>query len=88
MQQRQSHNTHVSLRNAEPEIGDVVRITGSEWFGHQMMASLGMVIDKQYRTGEHVECACLVLVNGITIWVYISDLTVESRATHNSGGTM
>jgi hypothetical protein len=88
MQQRQRHNTYAKLTSTEPEIGDIVRITGSEWFGHQLMASLGMVIDKQDRTGEPVECACLVLVNGITIWVYISDLTVESRASHNSGGIM
>ncbi len=88
MQQRQSHNTHTKLISTEPEIGDIVRITGSEWFGHPMMASIGMVIDKQDRTGEPVECACLVLMNGVSLWVYISDLTVESRATHNSGGIM
>jgi len=80
MQQRQSHNTYVNLSNTEPEIGDIVRITGNEWFGHPMMASIGMVIDKQDRTGEPVECSCLVLIHGVGLWIYISDLTVESRA--------
>ena len=85
MQQRQSHNTVTDL---EPQVGDLVRITGKEWFGHPMMMSMGLILDKQDRTGEPVECACLVLIKGISMWIYISDLTVESRATHNSGGTM
>lgn len=72
----------------EPEVGDVVRVIGTEWFGHPMMASIGMVIDKQDRTGEPVECACLVMIRGTPYWIYISDLTVESRATPDSSGTM
>lgn len=88
MQQRQCHNTHKNFSNLEPDIGDVVRITGNEWIGHPMMALFGLVIDKQDRSGEPVECACLVLVRGISLWIYISDLTLESRAMHNRSDTM
>jgi hypothetical protein len=52
------------------------------------MMSMGLIIDKQDRTGEPVECACLVLIRGISMWIYISDLTVEARATPDSSGTM
>lgn len=52
------------------------------------MASIGLVIDKQDKSGEPVECDCLVIFSGIRMWFYVSDLTVESRATHDSSGTM
>lgn len=85
MQQRQRHSSNDAL---EPEIGDLVRISGKEWFGHPMMMSLGLVIDKQDKTGEPVECACLVLVQSVKMWIYISDLDVEARATPTRSVTM
>jgi hypothetical protein len=53
-----------------------------------MMMSMGLIIDKQDRTGEPVECACLVLIRGVSMWIYISDLTFEARAGGVGGGTM
>ena len=85
MQQRQSHNTDADI---EPQVGDLVRVTGKEWFGHPMMMSMGLIIDKQDRTGEPVECACLVLIRGVSMWIYISDLTFEARAGVGDSGTM
>ncbi len=87
---REKYNRHkqVELGNVEPHVGDVVRVTGNEWLGHPLMAAVGLVIDKQDRTGEPVECACLVLISGASLWIYISDLTVESRATQDGSGTM
>ena len=85
MQQRQSHNT---VADIEPQVGDLVRVTGKEWFGHPMMMSMGLIVDKQDRTGEPVECACLVLIRGVSMWIYISDLTVEARAGDGDRGTM
>jgi hypothetical protein len=85
MQQRKSHNT---VADIEPQVGDLVRVTGKEWFGHPMMMSMGLIIDKQDRTGEPVECACLVLIKGVSMWIYISDLTFEARAGDGDSGTM
>ena len=72
----------------EPEIGDVVRITGSEWFGHPLGGSIGWVVHKQDEPGEPVETACFVMIDGAPRWIYSSDLTVESRASGEDCGTM
>ena len=88
MREKYNRPKLVDTSSLEPHVGDVVRVTGNEWLGHPLMASIGLVIDKQDRTGEPVECACLVLFNGFKQWIYVSDLTVESRATHTSSGTM
>ena len=88
MREKYNRPKQDNTSNLEPDIGDIVRVTGNEWLGHPLMASIGLVIDKQDRTGEPVECACLVLVSGVSLWVYVIDLTVESRATHDGSGTM
>jgi hypothetical protein len=69
-------------------IGDVVRITGGEWFGHPLAGAIGLVVDKQDESGEPVETACFVMIGGERRWIYISDLTVESRASGEDSGTM
>jgi hypothetical protein len=85
MQQRQSHST---VDNLEPAIGDVVRVTGKEWYGHPLMMSLGLVIDKDVKSGKTTESGCLVLFSSVRLWIYVSDLDVESRASPASSGTM
>jgi hypothetical protein len=72
----------------EPVIGDVVRITGGEWFGHPLAGAIGLVVDKQDESGEPVETACFVMLDGAPRWIYSSDLTVESRASGEDSGTM
>lgn len=88
MREKYNRPNQIDTSNLEPRVGDVVRVTGNEWLGHPLMASIGLVIDKQDKSGEPVECDCLVTFSGIRMWFYVSDLTVESRATHDSSGTM
>lgn len=88
MREKYNRPKQDDTNNLEPQVGDIVRVTGNEWLGHPLMASVGLVIDKQDRTGEPVECACLVIIRGSPCWIYISDLTVESRATQDGSGTM
>jgi hypothetical protein len=65
----------------EPRVGDVVRITGKEWFGHAIMASVGIVLKDKEHSGEPVERVCYVQFDGFGRWIYVSDLTIVSRAS-------
>jgi hypothetical protein len=65
----------------EPQVGDVVQITGKEWFGHPMMLSIGIAVKDREHSGEPVERTCYVQFESAGMWIYVSDLTIVSRAS-------
>lgn len=73
------------LNSIQP--GDLVRLTGLDWIGHDLMGKMGIVLsvahDKNVKGNVYV-----ALFGTRTVKVIEDDLTIESRAHQNERGTM
>lgn len=66
----------VLSRLPDLEAGDLVCITGSDWFGRSEACELGVVVARV--TGKAFYYT--VLLRGVMYTIHISDLTLERRA--------
>lgn len=94
---RQRHTTQVNVLNhltkkhendPDPiQPGDLVRLTGLNWIGHDLMGKMGIVLtvsnDLYVRSN-----ICVTLFVTRIAKVLEDDLTLESRAHQNEHGTM
>lgn len=67
--------------------GDLVRLTGLDWIGHNLMGKLGIVLSIDY--DKNLKGNVYITLFGTrTVKVIEDDLTIESRANPNVHGTM
>ena len=67
--------------------GDLVRLTGLDWIGHQLMGKMGLVLSKSY--SENTRCDVFdVLFENRIVKIIEDDLTILSRAHTGEHGTM
>jgi hypothetical protein len=59
--------------------GDLVRLTGLEWIGHNLMGKIGLVTDTTNDVLLHCR-VCHVLFENRIVKIHDYDLTIVSRA--------
>lgn len=67
--------------------GDLVRLTGLDWIGHNLMGKIGIVITVSYDRNTKGNI-CVTLFGSRIVKTIEDDLTIESRAHQNEHGTM
>ena len=67
--------------------GDLVRLTGLDWIGHNLMGKIGLVLSTSY--SENTRCDVFdVLFENRIVKIIEDDLTILSRAHTGEHGTM